>query len=145
VAVYALVPDDGGLCLTARGVPLALLALALGLALALASGAEAKEIDSTTCGATRCRTATNLIVGIGSLPGKVAAPRSGRFYTIDIVGPYGWKVVYEARRRLVRAADFRARSFMGRGWSRLARELRPQYAAAVKGLAPMRAAPPYRA
>jgi hypothetical protein len=55
----------------------------------------------------------------------------------------GWKIVYEAQRQIVRALDSRARSFLGRGWARLSPGLRAQYVDAVRGLAPMRAAPPY--
>jgi hypothetical protein len=113
-------------------------------ALALSCTALAKEIEATTCGKDRCRTATNGISGIGTLPGAVPAPRSGRFYTIELQGPYGWKIVYEARRGLVRAADFRARVTMGRRWARLEPELRPAYARAVRGLTPLLTAPAYR-
>lgn len=114
------------------------------VALALTGVAASKEIATTTCGKERCRTVLNGVTGVGVRPGRVAPPGTGRFYTIEMEGGYGWKVVYEARRGLVRAADFRARSFMGIRWARLTPDLRPQYAHAVRGLAPMRSAPPYR-
>jgi hypothetical protein len=103
-------------------------------------------ITTTTCGRDRCRTVTNGISGIGTLPGRVSAPRSGRFFTISLRmetngRPDGWKVVYEARRQIVRALDGRARSFMGTRWARLTRDVRPHYTKAVRGLAPMRSAP----
>jgi hypothetical protein len=89
-------------------------------ALASAGVAASKGgITTTTCGRDRCRTVTNGISGIGTLPGRVSAPRSGRFFTISLRmetsgRPAGWKVVYEAKRQIVRALDGRARSFMGR-------------------------------
>jgi hypothetical protein len=103
-------------------------------------------ITTTTCGRDRCRTVTNAISGIGTLPGRVSAPRSGRFFTISLRmetngRPAGWKVVYEAKRQIVRALDGRARSFMGTRWARLTRDVRPHYAEAVRGLAPLRSAP----
>lgn len=102
-------------------------------------------ITTTTCGRDRCRTVTNAISGIGTLPGRVSAPRSGRFFTISLRmetngRPAGWKVVYEAKRQ-IRALDGRARSFMGTRWARLTRDVRPHYAEAVRGLAPLRSAP----
>jgi hypothetical protein len=112
--------------------------------LALAGVALAKEIDVTTCGKNRCRTVTNAIVGIATVPGAVRVPRDGRFYTIELKGPYGWKIAYEAHRGLVRAADLRARLTMGLRWSRLTPDTRRMYARTVRGLAPMRAPPPYR-
>jgi hypothetical protein len=119
-------------------------ALVVVLGLLLAGVALSKEVHVTTCGADRCRTVTNGITGIGTQPGSVSTPRTGRFYTIEIEGPYGWKVVYEAGRRVVRAADLRARLFMGLRWARLTQDVRPHYARAVRGLAPLRSAPPYR-
>jgi hypothetical protein len=114
------------------------------LALISVEGAMSKEIRSTTCGRNDCRTVTNAISGVATLPGRVPAPHAGRFYTVSLhLGSSGWKVVYEERRQIVRAADSRARSFLGREWARLTAELRPHYANAVRGLAPMRAAPPY--
>jgi hypothetical protein len=103
-------------------------------------------VTTTTCGRDRCRTVTNVISGIAVLPGRVPAPRSGRFYTVslrtEINGrPAGWKIVYEAKRQIVRAVDARARSFMGTRWGRLTRDVRPHYAEAIRGLAPMRSAP----
>jgi len=103
-------------------------------------------VTTTTCGRDRCRTVTNGISGIGTLPGRVSAPRSGRFFTISLRmetngRPAGWKVVYEAKRQIVRALDGHARSFMGTRWARLMRDVRPHYARAVRGLAPMRSAP----
>jgi hypothetical protein len=103
-------------------------------------------VTTTTCGRDRCRTATNVIAGIATLPGRVSAPRSGRFYTISLRTelngrPYGWKVVYEAKRQIVRAVDARARAFMGTRWARLTRDVQPHYSKAVRGLAPMRSAP----
>jgi len=117
------------------------------VALTSASAALSKgEVTTTTCGRDRCRTVTNGIAGIATLPGRVSAPRSGRFYTVslrtEINGrPAGWKIVYEAKRQIVRAVDARARSFMGTRWARLARDVRPHYSKAIRGLAPMRSAP----
>ena len=111
------------------------------VAVALAGQAGAKDVVSTTCGENRCRTATNGVAGIATLPGHVPAPRRGRFYTVELPGGHGWKVVYEARREIVRAADLRARSFLGRRWARLTDDVRPHFARAVRGLAPMRSAP----
>ena len=107
------------------------------------------EVTTTTCGRDRCRTATNVIAGVATLPGRVSAPLSGRFYTVslrtEINGrPDGWKIVYEAKRQIVRALDVRARSFMGTRWARLTRHMRPHYSKAIRGLAPMRSAPPIR-
>ena len=106
-------------------------------------------VTTTTCGRDRCRTVTNGIAGIGTLPDRVLAPRSGRFFTISLRietdgRPDGWKVVYEAKRQIVRALDGRARSFMGTRWEGLTRDVRPHYAKAVRGLAPMRSAPRMR-
>lgn len=82
---------------------------------------------------------------VATVPGAVATPRSGRYYTISLrVGSSaggGWKVVYEADRQLVRAGDARARSFLGSRWLRLHRRLWSAYSAAVRGLRPMRTAP----
>jgi hypothetical protein len=105
-------------------------------------------VTTTTCGRDRCRTVTNGISGIAVLSGRVPAPRSGRFYTVslrtEINGrPAGWKIVYEANRQIVRAVDRRARSFMGTRWARLTRDVRPHCSEAVRGLAPMRSAPPH--
>jgi hypothetical protein len=112
--------------------------------LTFVDAATAKEIRTTTCGRNQCRTVTNGISGIATLPGRVPAPRAGRFYTISLDEPlHGWKVVYDDRRKIVRAADSRARSFLGRGWARLTPDMRRYYAIAVRGLAPMRAPPPY--
>ena len=112
------------------------------VALAHADAAISKEIRTTTCGSNHCRTVTGGISGIATLPGRVAAPRTGRFYTVSSsLESAGWKVVYEQRRQIVRAADLRASSFLGRGWLRLTAELRPQFTRAVRGLEPMRAAP----
>ena len=117
-------------------------------ALASASVAMSKGVGTTTtCGRDRCRTITNAITGIATLPGRVSAPRGGRFYTVSLRirvngRPGGWKLVYEAKRQIVRAIDAHARSFMGSRWARLTRDVRPHYAKAVRGLAPMRSAPP---
>ena len=113
----------------------------LAAAVALAGGASAKEVVSTACGESRCRTVTNGVSGIATLPGAVASPRDGRFYTVKVHGHHGWKVAYEDRRGLVRAADLRSCSFLGRRWSRLTGDVRPHFASAVRGLAPMRSAP----
>ena len=118
-----------------------IVAACLVVAFALASGALAKEIESTTCGKARCRAVTNGVVGIATVPGPVAPPRDGLFYTVELHGPHGWKVVYEARRGIVRAADLRSRSFLGRRWARLTHDVTPHFAQAVRGLAPMRSAP----
>ena len=115
-----------------------------------ASVALSKEgVTTTTCGRDRCRTVTNGISGIATLPGRVSAPRYGRFYTVslrtEINGrPEGWKIVYEAKRQIVRALDARARSFMGTRWARLTRDVRPHYSEAIRGLTPMRSAPSMR-
>src|SRR5262249_24055910 len=112
--------------------------------LTFVGAATAKEIRTTTCGRSECRTVTNGISGIATLPGRVAAPRTGRFYTISLDVPlHGWKVVYKDRWKIVRAADSRARSFLRRGWARLTPDMRGHYAMAVRGLAPMRTPPPY--
>jgi hypothetical protein len=116
-------------------------------ALASAGVAVSKGgVTATTCGRDRCRTVTNGIAGIATLPGRVQAPRSGRFFTVSLRietdgKPIGWKVVYEAKRQIVRAVDGRARSFMGTRWARLTRDVRRHYAKAVRGLAPKRSAP----
>jgi hypothetical protein len=115
-------------------------------ALTLVGAAASKGgITTTTCGRDRCRTVTNGISGIGTLPGRVSAPRSGRFFTISLRmetnGRPAVEVVYEAKRQIVRALDARARSFMGTRWARLTRDVRPHYAKSVRGLAPMRSAP----
>ena len=115
-----------------------------------ASVALSKEgITTTTCGRDRCRTVTNGISGIAILAGGVSAPRHGRFYTVSLRAkingrPDGWTIVYEARRQIVRALDAGARSFMGTRWARLARDVRPHYSKAIRGLAPMRSAPRMR-
>jgi hypothetical protein len=112
------------------------------LALTFVAAAGSKDLRTTTCGRNQCRTVTNGISGVATLPGRVAAPRAGRFYTIELRVPSsGWKVVYEDRRHLVRACDSRARSFLGSRWVRLTEEMRPQYANAVRALAPKRVAP----
>src|SRR5262245_17930247 len=96
--------------------------------LTFVDAATAKEIRTTTCGRNQCRTVTNGISGIATLPGRVAAPRAGRFYTISLdAALHGWKVVYEDRQKLVRAADSRARSFLGRGWARLTPDMPRNY------------------
>jgi hypothetical protein len=111
-------------------------------ALAPADTASSKEIRTTTCGRNQCRTVTTGISGIATLPGRVAPPRSGRFYTVSLhLESGGWKVVFERRRQIVRAVDVRARSFLGRGWLRLTAEVRPEFTRAVRGLEPMLAAP----
>jgi hypothetical protein len=113
-------------------------------ALTVLDSAVAKEISTTTCGRNECRTVTNGISGVATLWGRIPAPRGGRFYTVSLrVESGGWKIVYEAQRQIVRALDSRARSFLGRGWARLSPGLRAQYVDAVRGLAPMRSAPPY--
>jgi len=123
-------------------VGIVVIAALMSVGVALSKGG----ITTTTCGRDRCRTVTNGISGIGTLPGRVSIPRSGRFFTISLRietngRPAGWKVVYEAKRQLVRALDGRARSFLGTRWARLTPDVRPHYAKAVRGLAPMRAAP----
>lgn len=112
------------------------------LALTFVAAAGSKDIRTTTCGRNQCRTVTNGISGVATLPRRVEVPRAGRFYTVELrLGPSGWKLVYEDRRQLVRACDSRARSFLGRRWARLTEEMRPHYADAVHGLAPKRVAP----
>jgi hypothetical protein len=104
--------------------------------------AISKELRTTVCGRNECRTVTNGISGIATLPGPVPAPRDGRFYTVLLrLNSDGWKVVYEQRRQIVRAADARARSFLGPRWARLTAELRNRFDLAVRGLEPMRTAP----
>jgi hypothetical protein len=115
-------------------------------ALPSAGVAVSKGVTTTTCGRDRCRTVTDGISGIAILTGRVSAPRLGRFYTVSLRTelngrPAGWKIVYEARRQIVRAVDARARSFMGTRWARLTRDVRPHYSKAIRGLAPMRSAP----
>jgi hypothetical protein len=78
--------------------------------------------------------------------GPVAAPRSGRFYTIVLrlgpgAGHVAWTVAYEARRGIVRAAGPDARAFLGRRWLRLTAEMQPPFAAVVRGLEPLRRPP----
>ena len=115
-----------------------------------ASVALSKEgVTTTTCGRDRCRTVTKGISGIATLPGRVSASRYGRFYTVSLRTelngrPEGCKIVYEARRQIVRALDARARSFMGTRWARLTRDVRPHYSEAIRGLTPMRSAPRMR-
>jgi hypothetical protein len=114
------------------------------MALTLVESATAKEIRTTACGRNECRTTINGISGVATLPGRIATPRAGRFYTVALrVNGGGWKIVYEERRQIVRAADLRARSFLGQGWARLTSDLRPRYRDAVRGLEPMRVAPPH--
>jgi hypothetical protein len=113
-------------------------------ALMVVDAAISKEIKTTTCGRNQCRTVTNGISGVATLPGRVSTPREGRFYTVSLrLQSSGWKLVYEDRRQIVRAADSRARSFLGQGWARLTVDMRPQYRNAVRELQPMRAAPQY--
>jgi hypothetical protein len=118
--------------------------------LALPGVAAAKELSVTVCGAQRCRTTANTISGIATVAPAVPAPRTGRFYTIALrTGPAGgrpeWRVAYDARRGIVRALDPGSRSFLRRGWWRLAADVRPHFARAVRGLEPMRRPPPDRA
>jgi hypothetical protein len=82
-------------------------------ALTSAGVALSKGVTTTTCGRDRCRTVTDGISGIATLSGRVAAPRSGRFYTVSLRTelngrPVGWKIVFEAKRQIVRAVDARA-------------------------------------
>lgn len=113
-------------------------------ALMFVDAAIPKGVETTVCGRNQCRTVTNGLSGVATLPGRVSAPRTGRFYTVSLhLKSSGWKVVYEQRRGIVRAADSRARTFLGSRWARLAENMRPQYANAVRGLAPMRVAPRY--
>ena len=126
---------------------LALLAVS---GLALPGPAAAKEITVTVCGSERCRTTANTVSGIATIGQAVPAPRTGRFYTVAlrIGGDEGrptWKVTYDARRRIVRAAEPGARSFLRRGWWRLAADVRSHFTRAVRGLEPMRRPPPDRA
>ncbi len=115
-------------------------------ALVAAGAASAKVIRVTTCGADHCRVSVNGISGVATLPDRVAAPAGGRFYTVTLrAGDQRWAVVYEARRQLVRALDGHARSFLGTRWLWLAPDVRPAYARAVDGLAPMHTPPHTRA
>jgi hypothetical protein len=128
-----------------RVLILALLAVA---GLALPAAAAAKELSVTVCGSQRCRTTPNTVSGIATFGPAVPAPRTGRFYTIALrIGGDGrrpeWKVAYDARRGIVRAADPGARSFLRRGWWRLAADVRPHFTRAVRGLEPMRRPPPH--
>ena len=122
-----------------------ILILAAVSALIFAGSAAAKEVHVTACGDDRCRTTTNALSGIATLPGPVAAPRTGRFYTVALRlrrgGPVEWKVVFELRRGLVSAASPGARAFLGRSWLRLSPEVQPHFAAAVRGLEPLRRPP----
>jgi len=103
-------------------------------------------VTTTTCGKDRCRTVTNGIAGIAVLAGRVSAPRSGSFYTISLREelngrPVGWTILYEAKRQIVRGVDARAISFLGTGWAKLTRDVRPHYASAIRGLAPLASEP----
>jgi hypothetical protein len=120
--------------------------LALVAALISTDVASAKEVPSTTCGGDRCRTVTDGISGIAVLAGRASVPRSGSFYTIslriEINGkPAGWTVLYERDRQIVRGLDAHAIAFLGNGWARLTRDVRPHYARATRRLAPMSSAP----
>ena len=66
------------------------------VALTFADVAISKEIRTTVCGRHQCRTVARGISGIATLPGRVAAPRKGRFYTVSSnMDSAGWRVVYE--------------------------------------------------
>jgi hypothetical protein len=123
-------------------VCLAAVAALMSADVALAKGG----VQTTTCGEDRCRTVTNGIAGIGVLAGRVSAPRSGSFYTISLREvlngrPVGWTILYEAKRQIVRGGDASAISFLGTGWARLTRDVRPHYARAIRGLTPMLSEP----
>jgi hypothetical protein len=110
--------------------------------------APAKDVTSTVCGRDRCRTTAGDITELATLGGRVQAPTRGRFYTVTVAvkggrAAGGWKVVYDAARQIVVAANASTRMFLGSSWVRLAPHLRPTYAAAVRGLTPMRAPPRY--
>jgi hypothetical protein len=116
------------------------------LVAAVFTGVALAKASTKACGSDRCRT-TQHALNVATVPGAVPAPRSGRFYTISLrvgSGGDGWTIVYEADRRLVRASDAGARSFLGSRWARLARWLWPEYATAVRGLRPMLKAPARR-
>lgn len=91
------------------------------VALASADVASSKEIVTTACGRDRCRTVSNGVSGIALLPTRVRAPSHGRFYTVAVRitangESKGWKVVYEARRQIVLAANESTRSLLGSRW-----------------------------
>ena len=128
-------------------LPALVVCLAAVAALMCPDGALAKGgVTTTTCGKDRCRTVTDGIVGIAVLAGRVSAPRSGSFYVISLRaelngGPVGWTILYEAKRQIVRGVDARAVSFLGTGWAKLTRDVRPHYASAIRGLAPLPSEP----
>ena len=128
-------------------LPALVACLAAVAALMSPNGALAKGgVTTTTCGKDRCRTVTDGIVGIAVLAGRVFAPRSGSFYVISLRGeldggPAGWTILYEAKRQIVRGVDARAVSFLGTGWAKLTRDVRPHYAGAIRRLAPLPSEP----
>jgi hypothetical protein len=120
--------------------------LVAALVVATFTGVAFAKASTKACGSDRCRTIQHAL-DVATVPGAVPAPRSGRYYTISLrvgSGGDGWTIVYEADRRLVRASDAGARSFLGSRWARLARRLWPEYATAVRGLRPMLKAPASR-
>ena len=129
-------------CPPASVVCLAVVAALMSADVALAKGG----VTTTTCGEGQCRTVTDGIAGIAVLAGRVSAPRSGSFYTISLReelngSPVGWTILYEAKRQIVRGVDARAISFLGTGWAKLTRDVRPHYASAIRGLAPLPSQP----
>lgn len=121
--------------------------LLVALAALVAPGqAASKEIVTTACGRDRCRTVVGGVSGVAVLPARVRAPRCGRYYTLAVrVEADGrvmrWRIVYEARRHLVRAGNDATRSFLGSRWRVLEPGVRRAYSLAVEGLAPMPAPP----
>jgi hypothetical protein len=144
-AVYSWCRKGGRALLRHRGWIVCFVVIA---ALASAGVAVSKGgVTATTCGRDRCRTVTNGIAGIATLPGRVQAPRSGRFFTVSLrIETDGKPIGLEGRLRSEapdrpRSRRARARSFMGTRWARLTRDVRRHYAKAVRGLAPKRSAP----
>lgn len=123
------------------------IALVIALAALVVPGpAASKEIVTTACGRDRCRTVVDGVSGLAVLPARVQAPSRGRYYTVavrfDADGTVTrWRLVYEARRHLVRAGNAATRSFLGSRWRVLAPDVRHAYSLAVKGLEPMPAPP----
>lgn len=116
------------------------------VALVMPDAAASKEIVTTACGRERCRTVVGGVSGIAVLPARVQAPSRGRFYTVRVrITADGktvrWRLVYEARRQLVRAGNDATRSFLGSRWRLLAPDVRRAYSLAVRGLEPMSTPP----
>lgn len=108
--------------------------------------AASKEIVTTACGRDRCRTVVGGVSGIAVVPARLQAPSRGRFYTVAIrITVDGrtrrWRLVYEAKRHLVRAGNGSTRSFLGDRWRVLAPDVRRAFSLSVRSLEPMPAPP----